>query len=140
MRIVLVALLMLANTSAWAEWERLGETDEFIQYIDPATIRKDGNFIRVWALQDRQVQNADGVRSIRALEEYECKQVRSRLLSLSVHSGSMATGNVINVGNSGLSNRPSLRSSAREWHRQQGKDDRRQSRQTTHVPRAGTRS
>ena len=53
MRVVLVALLMLATIPAWAEWLKVEENDiGTVFYLDPATIRKDGDLRRVWGLQD----------------------------------------------------------------------------------------
>ena len=95
MRIVLTALLMLATAPAWAEWVKVDETDEVLIYVDPATIRKDGNLRRIWEMQDLKARDSDGSLSRRALSEYDCKGKRLRLLSLSTHSGQMATGKII---------------------------------------------
>ena len=61
-------------------------------YIDPSTIRKDGNMRKVWAIQDFRSKAPRGELSRRALQEYDCKEERSRLLSLETFSGNMATG------------------------------------------------
>ena len=95
MRVALIALLMLATTPAWAEWVKVDETDEVVIYVDPATIRKDGNLRRIWEMQDLKARDLDGSLSRRALSEYDCKEERLRLLSLSTHSGQMAMGKII---------------------------------------------
>lgn len=95
MRIVLIALLVLATTSAWAEWIKLSEDDGAIHYIDPATIRRDGNLRRAWELQDRKSPAPGGVLSYRVLKESDCTEERDRVLSISGHSGPMATGKVL---------------------------------------------
>ncbi|HUN68896.1 MAG TPA: surface-adhesin E family protein [Burkholderiales bacterium] len=95
MRVVLALSLMLAAAPLRAEWLKVGETDTADHYIDTATIRGDGNLRRVWTVQDMREADASGVRSIRALEEYDCAAGRFRYLSLTAHSGPMAGGLVI---------------------------------------------
>jgi len=95
MRVVLALSLLLAAAPLRAEWLKVGETDMAVHYIDTATIRRDGTLARVWTVQDMKEAGAEGVRSIRALEEYDCAQARFRYLSLTAHSAPMAGGLVI---------------------------------------------
>lgn len=97
MRLILTLLLALAAAPAWAEWVNLSETDTATHYIDPATIRKDGNLRRVWELQDLKQRHKDGEMSRRVLAEYDCKEERRRFLSISGHSEPMARGNVLDT-------------------------------------------
>jgi hypothetical protein len=93
MRILLCLLAMVA-TPAWAAWVNVGENEEAIVYIDPVTIRKNGNYRKVWELYD--IKKPDGgVMSRRGLWEYDCKEARVRLLSNSAHSEPMAGGKVL---------------------------------------------
>lgn len=95
MRKVLCILLTLVAAPAWAEWVHLeaNETGNF--YIDPVTIRKDGNMRRVWGLLDLKQRGKDGEMSRRYLKEYDCKGDRDRLLSASMHSELMGGGTVL---------------------------------------------
>jgi hypothetical protein len=95
MRGILLALLILATTPAWAKWVRVGESAKFVLYLDPATIRKTDDHRTVWNLHDLKKQDPDGERSIRLLHEYDCKAGRVRLLAASTHSGHMAKGKVL---------------------------------------------
>ena len=95
MRLILTLLLTLAAAPAWAEWVKVSETDEVTFYIDPATIRKDGNLRRVWEIQDLKKRDKGGVMSRRGLFEYDCKDERDRVLSFSAHSDPMAGGKVL---------------------------------------------
>ena len=61
-------------------------------YIDPTTIRKDGNFRKVWQLNDLKERHKDGELSRRVRNEYDCKKERFRVLSFSTHSEPMANG------------------------------------------------
>ena len=95
---VLLAL-MLVTGSAWAEWVNVGGSNMFNSYIDPATIRKDGNLRKVWSIQDLKQRYKNGEMSRRAKEEYDCQGERSRLLSLSFHSEPMAGGTTLSSNN-----------------------------------------
>ena len=93
-KLFLVCLMMLTG-SAWAEWVRYAESEEATFYFDPATIRKEGNMRRVWAIQDLRKPDKGGEMSVRVRNEYDCKNERSRTLGLSTHSEPMAGGTVL---------------------------------------------
>ena len=95
MRLVLCLLLTLAAAPAWAEWVKVAETDVIITYIDPATIRKDGNLRKVWTIQDLKQRHKDGEMSRRALDQHDCKEGRYRTLSISEHSDPMGRGKML---------------------------------------------
>ena len=95
MHILPTALLMFATSSAWADWVQYAESARSVYYLDPATIRQNGNLRTVWELSDLKERDPDGELSRRALMEYDCDGERLRTLSLSTHSGPMATGKVL---------------------------------------------
>jgi len=95
MRIALTLSLILAAAPAWAEWVKVGRTDAAVHYVDPATVSKDGNLRRVWAMQDLAEASPEGVMSIRALQEYDCAHESFRFLSVAAHSRPMARGEVV---------------------------------------------
>ena len=90
----LTVLLVFATTSAWADWIDYEETDDADFYLDPTTIRKNGEFRRVWTLQNSR-SSKKRERSSLHLQEYDCGGERVRLLSLSTHSGLMGAGKVL---------------------------------------------
>ena len=99
MKKLLIAMVLLATGSAWAEWVKVGENKDANFYIDPASIRKDGNLRRVWEIQDlKQRDKEGGVMSRRMRYEYDCKQERDRYLSFSTHSEPMAGGTTLVSG------------------------------------------
>ena len=101
-RMVLTVLLMLVTTPTFAEWMQVGEPDEGVYYLDPATISKDGRLRRISELINLTARDRDGGLSRRYLKEYDCKQKRLRLLSGSTNSGPMATGKALfSVNNPG---------------------------------------
>ena len=88
----LLLCLLFISGSASAEWVKFGETDNIYHYIDPTTIRKDGNLRKVWQIHDLKQRSKDGELSRRFRLEYDCKNERYRFLSISEHSGPMASG------------------------------------------------
>ncbi len=80
---------------AWAEWANIGETGEGTFYLDPATIRKDGNLRRVSVGQDRKRRGTDGEMSVRGFYVFDCKDGRFRVLSASWHSEPMGGGKTL---------------------------------------------
>ena len=96
MRIVLCFLLALVASPAWAAWVPVTESESGDSYyIDPATIRVNGNLRRIWILINQKVPHPDGELSARTLQEFDCKEDRLRILAGFSHSGPMATGKVL---------------------------------------------
>ena len=97
MRLAAIFLgLLLATGSAWAEWEPVFFTyDGDTNYIDPATIRKEGSLRKVWEILDLKQRHKDGEMSRRSRSEYDCKNERRRFMSISEHSEPMARGETL---------------------------------------------
>ena len=101
----LLSLLMLIASPAWADWVEVAFSDGgAINHIDPTTIRKEGDFIKVWAMDNlpsaRTIGGINNVRSMRSRMEYDCKQERMRSLSISAHSERYARGETLGQENS----------------------------------------
>jgi hypothetical protein len=90
-----MALLLSTCTLALAEWVELGDTEEMVYYVDPTTIRKNGQFAKAWVLHHEKVQGTWNYRSAKAHEEYDCKEEATRMLYLVTFSGSMGNGRVV---------------------------------------------
>lgn len=86
---------LFASTAVSAQWVNVGEGDGNNFYIDPNTIRRDGDLRKVWGVQDLKLRDRDGELSRRYREEYNCKEARKRFLSATTHSDSMASGNIL---------------------------------------------
>lgn len=89
----LLALSLSAPTAAG--WVKVGENDLGAFFIDPGTIRRQGNFRKVWALTDMKKLVVEGARSYRVQWEYDCMEERSRVLYLSAYSRKLATGKML---------------------------------------------
>jgi len=47
---ILAILLAVASSSAAAEWVEVDSDETLTFYINPTTIRRDGNLVRMWEL------------------------------------------------------------------------------------------
>ena len=97
-RLLLGLMLLVTAGAASAEWTRIGETDKLIQYVDRATIRRNGNFVKMWDLSDyKTVEKSAGESylSSKAQSEYNCKEEKVRLLALTLFDGKIGRGKVV---------------------------------------------
>jgi len=97
MRLILALLMMAVTAPAWAAWVKIAESNLRALYYNPAAITRQGDLYRVWTLQDNKQRDVDGVLSRQYLSEFDCKEGRQRLLSVSTHSERMARGETIKL-------------------------------------------
>lgn len=100
MKLLIAALLAVFSTGAMAEWTYLAsrEDNAFDVYIDKTTIRKRGNVAKMWELRDFKAPRKEASGSYlssRMLAEYDCVEIRQRLLALTDFSGNMGSGQII---------------------------------------------
>ena len=99
MKRLLMGLMLLATAgAAGAGWTDVGENDGLIQYVDLATIRRNGNLVKMWYLTDfKTVRTISGKSylSSKAQSEYNCKEESSRTLALTWFDGKMGRGKVV---------------------------------------------
>ena len=93
-KLICICFALLAST-AWAEWVYVAENKWALYFIDPTTIRRDGNLRKVWAMTNLRVRDKDGELSRRTRVEYDCKQERARTLFISTHVDPMAQGETL---------------------------------------------
>lgn len=92
---MLLCLLALVAVPAWAEWVKVAESNDATIYVDPATIRKDGDLRTVWTVHDLKEKGKSGEMSRRALEAHDCKEARYRTLSYSLYPEPMSGGQLL---------------------------------------------
>lgn len=92
MRLLLCALLAFLANPAGAEWVKYGESDFATFYLDPETVRKEGNLRRVWEFQDLKKRDDSGALSLRFQWEIACNENLFRRLAQSAHSESRLEG------------------------------------------------
>ena len=77
MKKILFVFLMLLCSVSYAEWEDVGKTDSYANFVDRSTIRTKGNFVEMWILQnffDEQVStDRKKWKSTTALTRFDCK-------------------------------------------------------------------
>jgi hypothetical protein len=97
---ILMALLAVVSSSAMAEWVVLGTTDTSTVYVEPTTIRKSGNKVKMWSLENfNSVQEVINKKylSTKTQDGYDCKEEQYRTLYFTWHSENMGGGNTVYV-------------------------------------------
>lgn len=97
-KLLATLMLALASTSAMAEWTAVHQTDYMVAYVDFATIRKTGDLVKMWSLNNFkavQMGTSGNFLSASSQDEYDCKKVQNRLLEQSEYSGNMQGGTVV---------------------------------------------
>lgn len=85
-------------SSAKTEWVNFFEDESFIEYANPSTISMTGDKVKMWFLEDLKIARAvsgNEFFSRKAHAEFDCKEAQSRLLDITVFSGHMGSGNVL---------------------------------------------
>ena len=99
-RLFLITLLLLSSGPVYAEWVLTSGNDDagLTVYVDPDTIRRKGNLVKMWQLYDyKTVQTVagDSLLSIKRYNEYDCTEERTRMLAYTWFSGNMGRGKVV---------------------------------------------
>jgi len=98
-RLLLIALLVLSSAPAYAEWVEIGTSnDGATVYVDPDTIRRKGDLVKMWILYDyKTLQSATGVAHLSDSIQLEanCIEKLQRRLAYTWWSGNMRDGNVV---------------------------------------------
>ena len=97
---LLITLLVLSGGPVYAGWELTSGDDEtgLAVYVDPDTIRRKGNLVKMWQLYDyKTVQTVagDSLLSFKRYNEYDCTEERTRMLAYTWYSGNMGSGHVV---------------------------------------------
>ena len=95
LKVILMVLLAVVSESTAAAWVEVDSDESTIFYIDPTTIQRDGNLVKMWELLEykaARVRDKVMYVSSKTQSEYDCKDEQLRTLSLSLHPGNMAGG------------------------------------------------
>ena len=96
----LITCLVLSSGPVYAEWVLVSGDDAagLAVYVDPATIRRNGNLAKMWQLYDyKTVQTVagDSLLSIKRFNEYDCTEERTRMLGYTWFAGNMGRDKVV---------------------------------------------
>jgi hypothetical protein len=97
-RLLLIILLFLISGPAYAEWVEVGANDVYTRYVDRDTIRRKGDLVKMWVLDDYKTakdEPGDSVLSGKVQVEYNCTKERARRLAWMNFSGNMGSGKVL---------------------------------------------
>jgi hypothetical protein len=92
-----IAALLLAATSAQAEWMKYDDRPEAVYYADIETLQVNGNSVSILTLMDFKKPLYGGTRSMTNLFELDCASAthRMRNVDLRMHSESMGGGEML---------------------------------------------
>ena len=94
-----IGLLAIGSTSAHAAWVVVHDTHEYIAYVDPKTVSREGDIVRMRDLVDLKSPRPSPLgnqhASSTAHSEFDCRNTRMRTLQFALHSGQMGDGNVV---------------------------------------------
>ena len=102
-QLLLITLLVLSSGPAHAEWLLLGGDNQagMALYLDPGTIRRNGDQVTMWILYDfKTVQTkevGDSFLSATIQREYDCRSERTRLLAITNYSDQMGSGKMVST-------------------------------------------
>jgi len=95
----LIALLVMSNGLAYAEWLRVSPIDAGVGvYADPDSTRRKGELVRMWSLYDFQTEQytrRGQFLSSKGRIEYDCANERIRGLAVEEFSRHMGEGTVV---------------------------------------------
>ena len=103
-RLLLGLMLLVTAGAASAEWTLEDFSVELIQYVDRATIRRNGNLVKMWEMSDyNTVQTAYGISFLsgRTQWEFDCNEETIRRLAFSLFNGKMSAGTNVSSNSDG---------------------------------------
>ena len=93
-----MAVLAVASGGAAAQWVTMGDNGQAEIYIDKTTFARSGDTAKMWSLQElKQPGSAGGAAyvSLKRLDEYDCKEPRTRGVEISAFPKPMAQGTAV---------------------------------------------
>lgn len=98
---LLILILATFSTTASAEWQRIGDSNDETAYVD-TNHTQHGGHTKMWGLFDLKTPRSFGdltYLSMKIRREYACRDKKSRVIAMSAHAGNMATGDLIYSNN-----------------------------------------
>ncbi|MDR4513430.1 surface-adhesin E family protein [Nitrosomonas sp.] len=100
-KILIILILMLLSSPAWAEWTEIGEDENegaYIVYADLTSVQSAGGRVKMWVLYDyKGEQKASGTNflSKKIRRDYNCREAGIRTLAFSLFSWNMEKGELL---------------------------------------------
>lgn len=100
--IVFIGLFTFSSYSH-CQWTVYTNDDQKTIYVDPSTIRRDGNFVEFWSIHNYKFPSVeiDGskVTSTKGRSRYDCKNELQRTLYLTMYEGENGNGRILGLQN-----------------------------------------
>jgi hypothetical protein len=100
-KVISWVLLLLASNSVNAEWVKINANENLTTYIDTSTISKIDDMVRMWGIVDlkesKKEQEGKSFLSAKGLQQYDCKEVQIRKISLDLYSKNMGAGDIVHT-------------------------------------------
>lgn len=93
----LLGLLALGihSASAMEKWTQITDNESDTVFTDISSVSKSGNKVKMWNLLNLKKNVGDNYSSLKSLQEYDCKENKSRVISYTTYSAKMGNGNVV---------------------------------------------
>ena len=94
---LLVLVLLLTAVPVQAGWigvDTAGKSGE-THYFDPETLRKEGQFRKIWILSSYDEKQKGGHNAVKTLYEFDCALNKARSITMLMYPDKKATGKVI---------------------------------------------
>ena len=89
-------LLLLWSSTVLADWRLVHtDADKAQFFIDPSNVTLVDGYKRAWVLNNLPRANAQGARSFRSVEEFDCIEKAGRVMQIAAYDSEMASGNVL---------------------------------------------
>jgi hypothetical protein len=96
---ILLGLLLPLAEPVYAEWLETASTERGMRvYIDPAKIRRHGNVVKMWTLNDFKTSPTGAFRpylSSKMHLEFDCAEERTRMLAYGHFANHMGYGKIL---------------------------------------------
>jgi hypothetical protein len=98
--LIVCGLLIFSSTNANAEWIEVGETRNAVFFIDPTTLKKERNLVKIWTMRDLKEIAFSSTANVsylsdRTYAEFNCKEEKYRQLNFYWYSENKGGGQVV---------------------------------------------
>ncbi len=97
-------LLLVVCSQAWADMHFIGKNKEFGMFVDPSTVERNGDSVKLWVIGDYQEAQSKRfppplfwVRylSVKELKEFDCTKALHRTIRTKIFSEKLAKGDLL---------------------------------------------
>ena len=98
-KLILTMLLAATCGSALADWVKIYDNGDDTVYVNPVSIRKSGNTVKIWVMHDLKKANHVGndpeFLSLKQQMDFDCDKQTLYQIAIAAYSGNMGSGDII---------------------------------------------